>query len=123
MITEHISTILYVTGAVTALGSLQFFAPTFYSKSVLQVELKDDLTRFYFSHWGVLVLCMAILMILAGDNAALQRPVLAIVLIEKLVLVAMLLKDFKKPYTQKMRVVMAFDSICVVLFSLILLGV
>jgi hypothetical protein len=37
--------------------------------------------------------------------------------------VAMLLKDFKKPYTQKMRVVMAFDSICVVLFSLILLGV
>ncbi len=122
MITEHISTILYVSGAITALGSIQFFAPTFYSKTILNVQLKDDLTRFYFVHWGVLVLCMAILMLLAASNEVLQHPVLTVVLLEKLVLVAMILRDIKKPFTQKMKAVALFDGCCVLLFGAALAG-
>lgn len=122
MINEHIATILYIVGPITGIVTFQFFFPVFYSKKILNIELKDDPSKFYFAHWGILVCALAILMVLAAGNEALRTPVIAVTLMEKALLVFWVLKDIKKPYTKKLIPAAVFDGIVCILFSLYLFG-
>jgi len=122
MISAHISTILYIVGAITGIVTLQFFFPSFYSQKILKIELKDDAAKFYFAHWGIMVCTLSILMILAADQECLRRPVIAVTLLEKALLVFWVAKDIRKPYTRKLIPALVFDATVCIVFGLYLLG-
>lgn len=122
MITEHIDWILLISGCVTSVVTLQFLAPQFYANRILGIELKDDVSKFYFAHWGLVVLSISIMLIWASFVPEMQKPVALATLIEKSVLAIWVFKDHKKAYTKKMLPAALFDTVCSILYILFLLG-
>jgi hypothetical protein len=122
MISAHISIILYIVGAITGIVTFQFFFPSFYAQKILNIELKDDAAKFYFTHWGIMVCTLSILMIVAASNDCLRKPVIAVTLFEKALLVFWVTKDINKPYTKKLIPALLFDATVCIIFGLYLLG-
>ena len=122
MITEHIDWILFITGCITSVVTLQFLAPNFYAEKILNIELKNEVSTFYFAHWGLVVLSISIMLIWASYVPEMQRPVALAVLIEKAALAGWVFKDIKKPYVRKMIPAALFDTGCSILYAGFLLG-
>jgi hypothetical protein len=122
MITEHIDLILLVTGCITSVVTLQFFFPKLYANKILKIELVDDVSRFYFAHWGLVVLSISIMLVCASFIPEMQKPVAFATLIEKAPLAFLVFKDRKKPYAKMMLPAAMFDTVCSVLYALFLLG-
>lgn len=122
MISEHIDWILFITGCITSVVTLQFFFPKFYAEKILKIELKDEVSTFYFAHWGLVVLSISIMLIWASYIPEMQRPVALAVLIEKAALAAWVFKDIKKPYVRQMIPAALFDTVCSILYAGFLLG-
>ncbi|MCK6546366.1 hypothetical protein L6R52_11000 [Myxococcota bacterium] len=123
-VTEHISTILLVTGLVTAAPILQFFAPTLALKLLYQLEPHAEPAGAFFSrHWGMIVGCFGALLVYSASHPEVRAPLMVAAVVEKIALVGMIVAGWRAPHTKGMRLVVAFDSTCVVLYSLYLLGV
>ena len=122
MIHENISTILYIVAAITSVVSLQFFFPRFYAEKILKIDIPKGAPTFYFAHWGILVLCLCILMVYAADIEAMRTPVILVVLLEKALLAAWVWVEIKKPYTKQLIPAAAFDTVVSVVFVAYLLG-
>lgn len=123
-ITEHISTILLVTGLVTAAPILQFVAPRLALRLLYQLEPHAEPSGAFFSrHWGMIVGCFGALLVYASSHPELRAPLMTAAVVEKVALVGMILASWSAPHTKGMRLVVVFDSTCVVVYTLYLLGV
>jgi len=121
MIEKHIKVILVVTGLITMLPGLQFFAPDF----MLQQQsllVSDDAGRLFARHWGLVVFCIGALLVYAGKHPIARRPIVTAGLIQKLGLVVLLLMNWSNPALQGLHLVAVFDAICVVLYAVYLFG-
>lgn len=123
MITPYIDIILYVTGSLTALMILQFLLPKLMLEKVNEVKIPSPAGQFYARHWGLTVFSVGALLVYAGYQPIYREPIILAATIEKIGLVLLLLVDFKKPYTKKLKLAMYFDIGCVTLYILYLLKI
>ena len=117
---RNLPLLMRVTGGLTMLAALQFLAPEA-MLGASHMAVGDETGLFFARHWGLLVGCLAGLMIYAADQPALQRPVLFAVTVEKIGLVAMVALNANHPAMAGMLPAAVFDGICVLLFGAILL--
>lgn len=116
---RYLATILRVTGAITMLGGLQFFAPLEVLK-LSGMALTDETGLFFARHWGMLVLCLGGLLFYSAGHRALRLPVMLVVTLEKLALVLMVIGNGANPALAGLRPAALFDGACVLLFSFLL---
>jgi hypothetical protein len=95
---------------------LQFLFPKQQAK-LLKFDIATPESRFYFAHWGLLVFGFGVLLFLAADNEALRFPVMVFAALEKAGLVVYVLSRYKQPFAKPLFPAVAFDALCVVLYS------
>lgn len=121
MLATYIEMILIVTGVLTASMLLQFFAPVTMVRRNFGAELKDDVSILLARHWGLLVFCFGVLLILAARNEAIRVPVIIAAGVEKLGLIGFVLAGPLKKHPATLVVAIA-DSVMVLLYAGYLLG-
>jgi hypothetical protein len=117
MLNEHISTILLVTGIVTALPLLQFLAPKLVIKLMYKVEIEGPAGLLFARHWGLMAAVFGGLLIYASSHPQVRAPIVAGAMIEKAGLVAAIAAAWTKPYAAGMRLAAIFDAACTVIFA------
>ncbi|MDD5711199.1 MAG: hypothetical protein PHY31_00410 [Smithellaceae bacterium] len=122
MISEHMALILYVTGVITSSTIIQFFAPKASLRLLNNVELNDEVGLFLARHWGLLVFSIGVLLIYAGYDASARTPILIGAIIEKVGIVSLVLFNRKKPFVKGYILTALFDSCCVIIYLLYLIG-
>ncbi|OJJ15667.1 hypothetical protein BKI52_37930 [marine bacterium AO1-C] len=123
MITPYINIILYITGGLTAAMIFQFLLPKLMLEKVNEVKITSPAGMFYARHWGLTVFSVGALLVYAGYQPIYREPIILAATIEKVGLILLLMADFKKPYTKKLKLAMYFDMVCVTLYILYLLKV
>ncbi len=123
IIAEHISSILNVTGVVTAAVVLQFFFPVQVLRLLSKVSLHDEASLFFARHWGLLAFVVGGLLVYAADHAEARIPIILAAALEKAGLVALVILDSGRPYTRGLRLTAVFDGVCVLVYGVYLLGV
>ena len=91
MIGRYMKIILLVTGIATATMIAAFFAPGLVLAQLFVDPPTDAVSLAVTRHWGVLVFCFGVLLIYAAYRRDTRKPVLIVVILEKVVLVAGLL--------------------------------
>ena len=122
MITQHISTILWITGIVTMLPILQLFFPAMFLKILNQTEIHDDVGLMFARHWGALVFVLGGLLVYAASHSELRGPIIAAALIEKAALVLLIIINLRQPFGKGFVLTAAFDGACCVIYALYLAG-
>jgi hypothetical protein len=122
LVTDHISAILYATGAATALAVVQFFAPATALKLLNQLEIRDEAGLLFARHWGLLVFSMGALLIYAADHPQARTAIMLFALIEKVGLVALIVSHWRRRYTRGLRLTALFDSACSLIYAAYLSG-
>src|SRR5438552_3413405 len=105
MLVEHFTTVLWVTGALTATPLLQFFAPRLVMKLAYGIELSDEAGVMFARHWGLLAAAFGGLLMFAAVHPEARVPVVVAALAEKAGLVACIALAFKQPYAKGLRLV------------------
>jgi hypothetical protein len=123
LISDHISIILYVTGAITSLVVVQFFFPARVLKLLNQIEMHDEAGLFFARHWGLLAFSLGALLIYAADHPSARAAIMLFALIEKVGIVALIISHYKRPYTRGLRLTALFDATCVILYAIYLAGI
>lgn len=121
MLQNYATPILYVTGAITASMVLQFLAPAFYLKQTNKITINSAEGLFFARHWGLTVALIGGLLIWAAAAPELRTPVLTIALIGKSVFVGMIVANIKG-FGKGLVLALVFDSITVLLYAGLLLG-
>jgi hypothetical protein len=121
MTEKHIKLVLIVTGLITMLPVLQFFAPDFMLQQQ-SLTVTDDAGRLFARHWGLVVFCIGALLVYAGTHPLARRPIVAAGLLQKSGLVFLLLMNWNNPALQGLHIVAVFDALCVVLYAVYLFG-
>ena len=122
MLASHISSILLVTGIVTALPIVQFFAPAPALRLLFKLELRDEGGLFFARHWALLAAAMGGLLIYAAGHPEVRAPIVLAAMLEKAGLVGCIAAGWKQPHTRAMRVTFVFDLACAALYGAWLLG-
>ena len=91
MIGRYMKIILLVTGIATATMIAAFFAPEFVLGQLFINPPTDPVSLAVTRHWGVLAFCFGVLLIYAAYRRDARKPVLIVIILEKVVLVAGLL--------------------------------
>jgi hypothetical protein len=123
LISDNISAILYVTGAITASVVIQFFFPAKALKLLNQIEIQDEAGRLFARHWGLLAFSMGALLIYAAGHPQARAAIMLFALIEKIGLVVLIVSDGKRAYTRGLRLTALFDSLCSLLYAAYLGGI
>ena len=116
MVVKHIKIILIVTGLITMLPVLQFFAPEWMLQQQ-SLAVSDDAGRLFARHWGLVVFCVGALLVYAAKDPLARRPIIAAGLTQKLGLVVLLLINWNNPALQGLHPVAVFDAACVALYA------
>ncbi len=119
LLDKNLPLVLRVTGGLTALGGLQFFAPATLLAS-MGMPVTEAGGLFFARHWGLMVLCFGLLLVYSATVSALRTPVLLAATAEKLGLVVMVALAYDTPQLAGMRGAALFDAACVVLYLMIL---
>lgn len=116
MLSKYFTQILYVTGAITMLPLLQFFAPgAILPLSNLQVG--DPAGMFHAQHWGLMAFCFGALLVYVARHPPLRKPVVLAAGVEKLGLCALVLLGWSDPALQGLHLAALVDGVCVVLYG------
>jgi len=118
---KHIKSILMVTGLITMLPVVQFFAPDWMLQQQ-SLTVSDDAGRLFARHWGLVVFCIGALLVYAAGHPGARRSIVSAGLIQKLGLVVLLLMNWSNPALQGLHMVALFDALCVVLYAIYLFG-
>jgi hypothetical protein len=86
MIGAHIDVILIVTGALTAVALLQFFAPVPMLRMIYGKAPIDEVSSFLARHWGLLIFLIGVLLIYAASHPDVRGPATLLAAIEKIAL-------------------------------------
>ena len=126
MIESNIGIILYVTGAATASMLLQFAAPRLFVQNFNKVELRDPDALFFARGAGLAIGMLGILLIWAAGNPALRVPVMTVAIIGKSAFIAMIISRYidtgSSEFAKGFLPTVAFDSSCVLIYLVYLLG-
>jgi len=93
-------------------------APEFALNRLLKLPVGDETGRFFARHWGAMAAVCGGLMMWAAEVPALRGPVMAMVGVEKLVLIALTLGQWGKPLLRGLAPAAGCDLVAVVLFAL-----
>jgi hypothetical protein len=118
MIHEHIRGLLWVFGFLAASMGIVTLAPEFALNRLLKLPVGDETGRFFARHWGAMAAVCGGLMMWAAEVPALRGPVMAMVGVEKLVLIALTLGQWGKPLLRGLAPAAGCDLVAVVLFAL-----
>lgn len=121
MIEKYIKPILVITGLITMLPVLQFFAPDFMLQQQ-SLSVTDDAGRLFARHWGLVVFSIGALLVYAGTHPSARRPIVTAGLVQKLGLVVLILMNWNNPALHGLHLVAVFDALCVVLYAVYLFG-
>lgn len=121
IITDHIQTILLVTGVITASPILLAISPPLGLKLLFKVEPPEGAGGFFTRHWGLIVGAFGAVLVYSAYHPELRAPLLLAAIVEKAGLVAMIAADWKKPHTAGMRLTAVFDSTCCLIYTAYLL--
>ena len=91
----------------------QFLFPKLMLEKVNEVKITSDAGQLFARHWGLAVFGFGALLIYAGYKPMYREPIILAATIEKIGLVLLILADFKKPYTKKLKLAMYFDIVCI----------
>ncbi len=121
MVQKYFTHILYITGIITMLPLLQYFAPDLVlSLSGLQVG--DAVGKLYAQQAGILIFCIGGLLVYAARHPVHRRPAVWAALVEKLGFCALIIMGWNHPALQGLHLVVFFDVTCVLLYGLWLWG-
>lgn len=123
MVTQHIETILYVTGGITAAMFLQFMAPRFFLKNLAKISLEDEAGLFYARHWALLVSTFGVLLVYAAIYPEIRKPILIAAAVEKGAFVLIIFSNLSKEFARRMVAAAVFDTFCVIAYLLYLTGI
>lgn len=123
MIANNISLILYVTGIITASMLMVYISPRLVFEKILRVEIAyGGLPEIIERHWGMAIFVTGLLLIWAGCDPAIRKPVLMCVSLNKAVFVGTLLLNYRKVPLKNLALMIAFDTVCVIIFLAYLMG-
>ncbi|HEX3479214.1 MAG TPA: hypothetical protein VHT91_29520 [Kofleriaceae bacterium] len=117
MLVEHFTAVLWVTGAITATPIFQFAAPRPVLARMYRIELTDEAGLFFARHWGLLAATIGGLLLFAAAHPELRPAVVTAALIEKAGLVIAFALVARRPFARGLRLAIAFDTACVVLYA------
>src|SRR6185295_13803084 len=122
MLVEHFAAILWVTGAITATPALQFLAPRQVLAMMYGIELTDEAGLLWARHWGLLAASFGGLLMFAAGHPEVRPAVVAAALVEKAGLVVAFALVHRRPFARGLRLVAAFDAVCVALYAIWLIS-
>jgi len=117
MLTEHFAAVLWVTGAITSLPVLQFFAPRRVLARMYRIEIVDEAGLWFARHWGLLAASVGGLLMFAAAHPELRPPVVVAAVVEKAGIVVAFVLVRRRPFARGLRMVAAFDTACVLLYA------
>ncbi|MBS2021844.1 MAG: hypothetical protein JST92_05500 [Deltaproteobacteria bacterium] len=120
---ELVRWILLVTGVITCAPILQFVAPKLAMKLMYKLELTEPAGAWFARHWGLCAFVVGLLILYSTAHPQVMRPALGIALIEKAGLALTLLLAWNQPWAKGLRGAALFDTVCSVLYTLILLRI
>lgn len=121
MVQKYFTYILYITGVVTMLPLLQYFAPQL-ALSLSALSLSDPVGLIYAQQAGILIFCIGALLVYAARYPMHRRPAVWAALVEKLGFCVLIMLSWNQPALQGLHLVVFFDMACVVLYAIYLLG-
>ncbi len=120
IIADHIQTVLLVSGAFTLLPIVVFLLPTRGPKLLFGIDPPDEAGGLFTRHWSLLAPSLGALLIYAAWHPDLRAPLMLAAGIEKAGLVGLLVADWKKPYTARMRPIVICDLVIVSAYAIYL---
>jgi hypothetical protein len=120
IIADHIHIILLISGAFTMLPIVVFLLPTRGPKLLFGVDAPDGAGGLFTRHWSLLAPSLGALLIYAAWHPELRAPLMLAAGIEKAGLIGLILADWKKPHTARMRPILIFDLVIVLVYAVYL---
>jgi hypothetical protein len=117
MLAEHFAAVLWVTGALTTTPLLQFIAPRQVLARLYRIELTDEAGLFLARHWGMLAACVGGLLMFAAAHPEVRPAVVTAALVEKAGIVVAYALVRHRPFARGLRLVVVFDSACVIVYA------
>ena len=82
-----------------------------------RIELTDEAGLFFARHWGLLAATVGGLLMFAAARPELRPAVVTAALVEKAGLVGTFAFVARRPFARGLRMAIAFDTACVVLYA------
>ncbi len=120
IITEHIHIVLLLSGAFTMLPIVVFLLPTRGPRLLFGVDAPDGAGGLFTRHWSLLAPSLGALLIYAAWHPALRAPLMLAAGIEKAGLIGLIVADWKKPHTARMRPILIIDVVIVSVYAVYL---
>jgi hypothetical protein len=117
IITEHIRTVLLVSGAFTLAPIVQLLLPKVGPRLLFGVDPPEGAGGLFTRHWSLLAPCFGALLIYAAWHPEIRTPLMAFAAIEKAGLVGFIIADRKKPHAARMLPIAIFDSLIVTAYA------
>jgi hypothetical protein len=120
LITDHIQIVLLVSGAFTLLPIVVFLFPMRGPRLLFGVDMPDGAGGLFTRHWSLLAPSLGALLVYAAWHPELRAPLMLAAGIEKGGLVGLIVADWKKPHTARMRPIVIFDLVIVLVYAIYL---
>jgi hypothetical protein len=117
MLAEHFAAVLWVTGAITTIPVLQFLAPRQVLARMYRIELTEEAGLLFARHWGLLAAAFGGLLMFAAAHPAVRPAVVTAALVEKAGIVASFVLVRRRPFARGLRLVVVFDTACVLVYA------
>ena len=120
IIADHIRIVLLVSGAFTLLPIVVFLLPTRGPRLLFGVDAPDGAGGLFTRHWSLLAPSLGALLIYAAWHPEIRAPLMLAAGIEKAGLVGLIVADWKKPHTARMRPIVICDLVIITAYAIYL---